>query len=141
MIDQWQNRLSSMLAEWQAVSGDEEKALNSIYASMLTEWKSICEHHIAEEISELGGGEEVAAWVPQFEAMLDEQRRLMSAGQWVSGPVDLLSIIGRPRQEVYHSAILRWLLDPEHATRPWCVAPDAATRKLFSWRYVHRRRA
>ena len=49
-------------------------------------------------------------WADRMAAMADEHHGLLSAGEWVSGPADLLGIIGRGRRETYHSAILAWLM-------------------------------
>jgi PD-(D/E)XK nuclease superfamily protein len=48
----------------------------------------------------------------RFEAIRREARRLVDAGQWTSGPSDLLSILGRQRDELVHSRMLAWLLVP-----------------------------
>ena len=48
-------------------------------------------------------------------AMSDMQRqhdRLVSEGQWVTGPSDVLDIIGLARNENTHSRMLQWLLNP-----------------------------
>ncbi len=47
-----------------------------------------------------------------IDAMLREQDSLVVAREWVSGPKDLLTLVGRARWETYHSALLAWLLWP-----------------------------
>ena len=42
----------------------------------------------------------------------DEHAGLMRRGRWSVGADDVLSIIRRARYELYHSAMLAWLLDP-----------------------------
>ena len=44
--------------------------------------------------------------------MVAIQRELEERGRWVSGPSDLLSVIGRSGDELTHSAMLAWLLAP-----------------------------
>ena len=51
-------------------------------------------------------------WEQTFAEMVLEQRELRHQGRWLSGPSDLLSVIGRSRRETTHSAVLAWLLDP-----------------------------
>ena len=51
-------------------------------------------------------------WEADFATMDTEQRTLVSQGRWIGGPSDMLTIIGRARREVFHSAMLAWLLDP-----------------------------
>lgn len=41
-----------------------------------------------------------------------EADRLMDAGLWTSGPADMLSVLGRQRDELVHSRLLAWLLVP-----------------------------
>jgi PAS domain-containing protein len=47
-----------------------------------------------------------------FEAAKAEVVTIRAAGRWVSGPGDLLSILGRQRDELFHSRILAWLMNP-----------------------------
>lgn len=54
----------------------------------------------------------VEAWEDRLATMRARMDELWRAGQWVSGPADLLGVIDRSRHETYHSAILAWLLDP-----------------------------
>jgi len=51
-------------------------------------------------------------WERTFEAMRREELDLRQQGKWVSGPADLLSVIGYSRREIFHSRMLGWLLDP-----------------------------
>ena len=48
----------------------------------------------------------------RFDAMKAAVLRMRATGQWVSGPGDLLSILGRDRDELFHSRMLAWLLNP-----------------------------
>jgi PD-(D/E)XK nuclease superfamily len=41
-----------------------------------------------------------------------EAAEIRARGEWVSGPADLLSVLGRPRFELFHSRVLGWLLNP-----------------------------
>jgi hypothetical protein len=44
--------------------------------------------------------------------MKAEALQMQAAGHWVSGPGDLLTILGRQRDELFHSRMLAWLLSP-----------------------------
>jgi hypothetical protein len=48
----------------------------------------------------------------RLQRITEEYRALVAAGKWVSGPSDLLSILGRDRDELVHSRLLAWLCDP-----------------------------
>ena len=65
---------------------------------------------------------------PDIEAMLAEQSSLELAGRWVSGPADLMTVLGRERDELSHSDVLAWLLTP---FRPHGFG-DALIRRLSS---------
>ena len=56
--------------------------------------------------------ESVANWESEFDGMVAEESDLRAAGRWLRGPQDLLSVIGRRRNELTHTAALAWLLDP-----------------------------
>ena len=56
--------------------------------------------------------EQKCQWENQFSPMNDEYQQLVSSGQWVSGPSDFFSIIGREQDERTHSRMLTWLLTP-----------------------------
>jgi hypothetical protein len=48
----------------------------------------------------------------RFLAMREEARAIRAAGRWATGPSDLLTVLGRHRDELVHSRLLRWLLRP-----------------------------
>lgn len=48
----------------------------------------------------------------RFEAVQREAEAIIVAGRWTSGPSDLLSVIGRQRDELMHSRLVGWLLGP-----------------------------
>jgi hypothetical protein len=52
------------------------------------------------------------AGVDRFGSTRAEAQDLKARGLWTSGPDDLLSILGRQRDELFHSRILAWLLTP-----------------------------
>lgn len=54
----------------------------------------------------------VQVWEDEFHAMKAEYLVLRTQGLWQRGASDLLSILGRERREIYHSAMLGWLFDP-----------------------------
>lgn len=50
--------------------------------------------------------------LPRFAAVKGQADRLIDAGLWVSGPSDMLSVLGRQRDELMHSRLLAWLMVP-----------------------------
>lgn len=64
-------------------------------------------------------------WEAKLTAMVAEQQQARMAGLWVAGPHDLLSIVGRARRELFHTAILAWLLDP--------LAPHGLGSTFLQW--------
>ena len=68
------------------------------FAQLAAEWRST-----------VGASEPME---PRFGAMKAEASHLQAGGQWVSGPGDVLSILGRHRDELFHSRMLGWLLNP-----------------------------
>ena len=54
----------------------------------------------------------LADWRRAMSDMRRQHDRLVSHGQWVTGPSDVLDIIGLARNENTHSRMLQWLLNP-----------------------------
>lgn len=52
--------------------------------------------------------------IERFERLKREADALADAGLWDSGPSDMLSILGRQRDELMHSRLIAWLLVPTH---------------------------
>jgi hypothetical protein len=48
----------------------------------------------------------------RFRALKGEADEIIQRGSWVSGPDDLMSVMGRQRDEVMHSRVIAWLLRP-----------------------------
>jgi hypothetical protein len=48
----------------------------------------------------------------RFADVKREADAIIDAGRWVSGPEDLISVIGRHRDELTHSRVIAWLLTP-----------------------------
>ena len=48
----------------------------------------------------------------QFSQVKREADALVNAGLWTSGPSDMLSVLGRQRDELMHSRLIGWLLVP-----------------------------
>lgn len=67
------------------------------------EWESLT----ALEIHRVG------EWGRRVFAVADEYFDLRSRGVWVSGPGDLLGVLGLARAELTHSRLVAWLLNPE----------------------------
>lgn len=80
------------------------------FQALLRDWQAATgAHHRKQQQNQEAVAE---VWKTRFAAMKDEMDAMWAAGQWFSGPDNLLAIIGRQRHETYHSAILAWLLDP-----------------------------
>ncbi|MGK3987858.1 PD-(D/E)XK nuclease family protein [Sorangium sp. So ce136] len=86
-------------------SGPE--ADESRIADLASEWRAIVAREQETRVTQ------VAAWETQLAEIRAEQEALLRDGHWAAGPDDLLSILGQSRQELYHSALLAWLLDPQ----------------------------
>lgn len=48
----------------------------------------------------------------RFREVKAQATALVNAGKWTSGPSDMLSVLGRQRDELIHSRMLAWLLVP-----------------------------
>lgn len=48
----------------------------------------------------------------RFRTLKNEADALIAAGRWVSGPGDMLGVLGRSRDELFHSRLIAWLLVP-----------------------------
>jgi len=55
---------------------------------------------------------DVGRWTDATTRMHVEQGRLIRDGLWVSGHADLMTVIGRHRDELTHSNVVAWLLAP-----------------------------
>ncbi len=56
--------------------------------------------------------DQIRQWSAALDVMQAEQRALIAAGRWLTGPADVLGVIGWDRWELAHSAAVAWLLDP-----------------------------
>src|SRR5690554_752768 len=74
------------------------------------EWNVIIERRAQQKGERIK--KHVTTWKSALDSMQLEYEALVAKGEWLRGPSDLLSIIGRPRYETYHSAMIAWLLDP-----------------------------
>ena len=80
------------------------------FEQLTREWQSIVEAR--ERRLHKRRTRQSAQWREQFMALQRQAGALMAQGRWVRGPSDLLSVIGRERDELTHSRMLAWLLDP-----------------------------
>ncbi|WP_434040993.1 MULTISPECIES: PD-(D/E)XK nuclease family protein [Sorangium] len=90
-----------------AIIPSDPESDESQVAALTAEWRGIL------EIDQVTRDTKVTAWKAQLAELRAEQEALLSSGGWVGGPDDLLSILRQSRQELYHSALLAWLLDPQ----------------------------
>ena len=72
--------------------------LEAQHAAMAAEWAAIAIRPVPQERG--------------FLAVRDEADAIKKAGNWVSGPADLITILGRHRDELFHSRMLGWLMNP-----------------------------
>jgi hypothetical protein len=59
-----------------------------------------------------GTERQIGTWNARFSDLVSEEATLRAAGRWVHGRSDLLGVIERHRDELTHSRMLGWLLDP-----------------------------
>lgn len=52
------------------------------------------------------------AWPERFDGVRAAYMRLIEEGRWTSGPRDLMSVLGATDDELSHSRVLAWLLQP-----------------------------
>ena len=76
-----------------------EPTFEDRFDELATEWRSL---FAPARVPDLSRHAEVKA----------EAIAIRSAGRWVSGPADVLTILGRHRYELFHSRLLGWLLNP-----------------------------
>jgi hypothetical protein len=55
---------------------------------------------------------DLAGWEDRIDAMSSQEATLRDAGQWTHGRDDLLGVIWQHRDELTHSRMIGWLLDP-----------------------------
>lgn len=70
-------------------------------------------------------------WDRRFRELRGEHQELVNSGLWVSGPEDLLSVIGRRGDELIHSAVIAWLMTPTARHGHGSRILDAMVR--FAW--------
>src|SRR4051794_1933502 len=69
-------------------------------------------HHEWAEAEATMLGSQLKAWDNEFRDAFDEMSELKRRGVWMSGPVDLMTILDLQRDELSHSAMVAWLLTP-----------------------------
>lgn len=69
---------------------------------------------------------ELDEWRESMTQMIARQDGLVADGKWLSGPTDMLGIAGFARNEMAHTRMLAWLLDPRGRHR----LGDAVLRPL-----------
>jgi len=89
------------------MSGGMEGAIHETWTRdvvlLANEWASITSRRTNVD---------VGAWTDAMSGMRAEQGRLIRDGRWVSGHADLMTVIGRHRDELAHSNVVAWLLTP-----------------------------
>lgn len=125
----------------EAMPVDQVTSWQADIGAMESEWEAISERQTRKLI---------VGWNKAMSEMCDQEDRLVAAGLWVSGPSDLLKIIGHHRDENAHSRMLAWLVRPtgrhglgsglvrrlmEHCTGEPVLGPAVVRKVVFSyWR-------
>lgn len=78
-------------------------AMEATFSEMENEWRSDRTHTHAPGC---------ALWEEQFDNLQREKWRLVEEGLWIHGRSDLLGVLGLERDELTHSRMIAWLLDP-----------------------------
>lgn len=68
------------------------------FADLEREWRALVPSDVPNESA--------------FASASTEAKDIRARGRWVSGPSDMLTILGRHRNELVHSRLLAWLLNP-----------------------------
>src|SRR4051794_21832804 len=72
------------------------------FRSMLTEWSAVRSRVHAD----------ISQWEERVSELAQDEARLRAVGRWTSGRNDVLGVIGKHRDELVHSRMIGWLLDP-----------------------------
>lgn len=67
----------------------------------------------------------------RFAEVKAEATALVDAGRWVSGPEDMLRVLGRQRDELIHSRLIAWLLVPTNRHGLGRAVLDGLLRRLW----------
>lgn len=94
-------------------------------AALKQEWKQIHKEELAQQAE--ATQRTLDRWYRTIAEMKQLEQIYRRANLWLSGPCNLLSVIGRAREETCHTAILAWLLNP---TAPHGLG-DRFLRRLF----------
>jgi hypothetical protein len=80
-----------------AVTSDAQR-----FATILEEWRPIQRRRVRS----------ISDWEGMLLLIAEDETRLRDRGAWRHGPDDYLGVLGRSRDELVHSAMVAWLLDP-----------------------------
>jgi hypothetical protein len=76
--------------------------LETRFAALADEWTALCNQSRSDS----------ARWEQLLSAIAREEEQLRDAGRWLHGRADYLGVIGKHRDELVHSRMIGWLLDP-----------------------------
>ncbi len=76
----------------------EQMELEAQYALLWSEWLALSPLAVSD--------------LQQFDELEREVADLVEKGEWESGPADLLSVLGRHGDELFHSSLIAWLVRP-----------------------------
>jgi hypothetical protein len=72
------------------------------FAALLSDWSTVR--------SQLRS--QIMSWEQHFAILTAEESSLRDHGRWIHGRADFLGVLGRHRDELAHSRMIAWLLDP-----------------------------
>jgi hypothetical protein len=91
-----------MTASQDATAADLAAIDEGQFAVMMAEWALI----------RLESPVDLVQWERALERMADEETLLRRTGGWMHGPSDYMSVLRLHRDEVKHSRMIAWLMDP-----------------------------
>jgi hypothetical protein len=88
--------------------------IEETFDAMQAEWRAVCDHARAD----------VGFWEQRFVGLAREEAQLRDSGRWIHGRADYLGVMGKHRDELMHSRMIAWLLDPcaRHGLGPRVLA-------------------
>ncbi len=80
------------------MEGGGRAALEATFGALWSEWLGLNPARIPDE--------------ERFAVLEREVASLVERGEWESGPADLLSVLGRHYDELFHNSMIAWLAEP-----------------------------
>jgi hypothetical protein len=84
------------------MTGPRITSMEARFADLQDEWAAV-RHQLRSH---------VVRWEDRRAQLADEEAQLRDTGRWIHGRSDYLGVLGRERDELSHSRMIAWLLDP-----------------------------